>query len=465
MSVPPRPSTDRAAWEIWIPALLALALTVPGLGQGSLATDEALYAALAREALERWPALDLTLLGEPYGNKPPGGFWAMALSFAAFGVTTFAARLPSALAGAACCALVASLARGAFGRGAGLIAGIALAITPDWLRFTSEARLDAIALAFGLAGVRLSVAARGRARNIVLALLAGAAFGVSALVKGPIVLAPLAVGLVVLREARAIAAALAGTLVVGGWWPLAMHLSEHGAVWSELVSDELAAHTRVDGGRDLPMLARVALLRGAPASIVAIAGALWIHRRRPSEARVAALWIAVAVVCAVVPSPSYSRYAQPLFPAFAFLAGGVLATALAARPARLETTLRITRRVVVGASVVAIALPLAFGLRVHRDPAEIFAAQRAALTSEFPPDARVPVVGDLKAAETGTVVLHLRRRTERMSVEDAVSAARPTVLALGPAARAALVERGYRVETAAGSWALMRRGASQAVAR
>ncbi len=327
----------RGSWEIWLPVVLALALTLPGLGQGSLATDEALYAALAREVLERWPALDLTLLGEPYGNKPPAGFWAMAASMATFGDGTFAARLPSALAGATCCGLVASLALRAFGRGAGFVAGVSLALTLDWVRLVSQAGLDSLAIALGLLGVHLCLAARDRqhAPRIAFAVAAGAAFGLSALVKGPLVVTPLVVGLVLLREPRIIVAVLVAALVVGGWWPLAMQYSAHGAVWRDLVAQELAAHTQIDGGRDLGLLTRATLIRGAPSSLAAVCGLYWLLRRYPRATWVAGAWIAIAAVGAVLPSPSYSRYALPLFPAFAFLTGGAFHVWLEGRPARL----------------------------------------------------------------------------------------------------------------------------------
>jgi len=456
----------KAAWEIWLPVLFALTLTVPGLGQGSLVTDEALYAALARESLERWPALDLTLLGAPYGNKPPAGFWAMALSIATFGDGAFAARLPSALAGAACCGLVASLALRAFGRGAGFVAGLGLALTLDWVRLASQAGLDAMTLALGLLGVRLCVAARDheRARRLTFAFAAGAAFGLSAMIKGPLTITPLLVGLVLLRDPRAVGAALVTMLVVGGWWPLSMHYSAHGAVWRELVAREVAHHAQLDGGRNLSALARAALIHGAPSSLAALGGFYWMYRRFQRAAWIAFLWIAIAIVGAVLPSPTYSRYALPLFPAFAFVAGGAFRAWLADKPTLLESTLRVARRIVVGAGIVAIALPIVFGVRLHRDQAAIFALHRDELAAAFPVGSRVPIVGDANSAESGTIALHMRRQAVHLRVEEIGPGKPEFVLALGPLARGALIERGYAIEAALGRWAFLRRDGSKPLA-
>ncbi len=96
-------------------------------------------------------------------------------------------------------------------------------------------------------------------------------------------------------------------------------------------------------------------------------------------------------------------------------------------------------------------------MRVHRDPAGLFASHRDELAHEFPPDARVPLVGDARSSESGTLALHLRRKVERLSLEDVARAGPRSVLAIGAEARAALVDRGYHVAAVLGQWALLRR--------
>src|SRR5437868_6351053 len=61
--------------------------------------DEARYAEIAREMLERGNFLIPHLNYVPYVEKPPLLYWITALSFTMFGLGEFAARLAPALAG------------------------------------------------------------------------------------------------------------------------------------------------------------------------------------------------------------------------------------------------------------------------------------------------------------------------------------------------------------------------------
>jgi 4-amino-4-deoxy-L-arabinose transferase-like glycosyltransferase len=87
----------RAAW-------LFLAACVAGLYVGSSVAPvifdetEGQYAGAAREMLASGDWLVPTNNGLPRLQKPPLVYWALALSFKAFGVNVFAARLPNALA-------------------------------------------------------------------------------------------------------------------------------------------------------------------------------------------------------------------------------------------------------------------------------------------------------------------------------------------------------------------------------
>ncbi len=71
---------------------------------------------------------------EPGGSvsidKPPVGFWLQAASAAVFGVNTFGILLPQLLAGMASVVVLYHLVQRRFGQAAGLVAGLALAITP-----------------------------------------------------------------------------------------------------------------------------------------------------------------------------------------------------------------------------------------------------------------------------------------------------------------------------------------------
>lgn len=75
-------------------------------------TSEPRYAEIARIMLETGDWITPYFnYGEPFWGKPPLAFWATALSFKLFGVTEFAARLPSLLVTLAQMALLYALAK------------------------------------------------------------------------------------------------------------------------------------------------------------------------------------------------------------------------------------------------------------------------------------------------------------------------------------------------------------------
>lgn len=69
-----------------------------GLGQfGLIGADEPRYAQVAREMLERHDWITPTLGGQPWLEKPPLYYWQAMLAYRIFGVSDWAARLPSAI--------------------------------------------------------------------------------------------------------------------------------------------------------------------------------------------------------------------------------------------------------------------------------------------------------------------------------------------------------------------------------
>ncbi len=130
-----------------------------GLGAvGLVGPDEPRYAQVAREMLRSGDYITPHLNGQPWLEKPPLYYWLAAGSFRLFGVTEWAARLPSALAGAAFLPLfgwvVGRLFRGETWRYALLV----LASSVGWMGFARGASPDiffsaAMAGALGLLGV------------------------------------------------------------------------------------------------------------------------------------------------------------------------------------------------------------------------------------------------------------------------------------------------------------------------
>jgi 4-amino-4-deoxy-L-arabinose transferase-like glycosyltransferase/membrane-associated phospholipid phosphatase len=109
-------------------ALLCLALFFARLGATPLmGLDEALYAEAAREMAASGDYIVPHYNGKPFFDKPPLAYWLQAASIKAFGVDSFAVRLPSAMAASLLVALVVALGTKLHSRRTGLPAGSALA--------------------------------------------------------------------------------------------------------------------------------------------------------------------------------------------------------------------------------------------------------------------------------------------------------------------------------------------------
>jgi 4-amino-4-deoxy-L-arabinose transferase-like glycosyltransferase len=169
---------------------LLVGSSVVGLGGRLLsAHDEARYAEVAREMLASGDWVTPRLSGIEHWHKPPLTYWAIAASFAAFGLDEFAARLPSALAAVASVIAVYGAGRMLFGRRAGLLAAVVLASS---LLFVLAGRLatpDMLLTCCVCWTIHCLV--RGRVHGDphgVLAVLRGVFVGLGFMVKGPVVL-------------------------------------------------------------------------------------------------------------------------------------------------------------------------------------------------------------------------------------------------------------------------------------
>jgi len=128
-----------------IPVLLGLAtlLFFTNLGTHDLwPPDEPRFAEVAREMLGSGDYLAPHVNGQPYKEKPPLLFWAIAAASAAAGeVTAFTARLPSALAGLIVVLCTYALAARLYGARVAFWSGLVLATTS---RFWWQARVGQI---------------------------------------------------------------------------------------------------------------------------------------------------------------------------------------------------------------------------------------------------------------------------------------------------------------------------------
>ncbi|HEY1657188.1 MAG TPA: glycosyltransferase family 39 protein [Candidatus Sulfotelmatobacter sp.] len=90
--------TNRTRADVLLLAGFCAFLFFYGLNHfGLIGADEPRYAQVAHEMLERHDWITPTLGGQPWLEKPPLYYWQAAIAYSIFGVSDWAARLPSAI--------------------------------------------------------------------------------------------------------------------------------------------------------------------------------------------------------------------------------------------------------------------------------------------------------------------------------------------------------------------------------
>jgi 4-amino-4-deoxy-L-arabinose transferase-like glycosyltransferase len=178
---------------------VAALLYFTGLGRPALwEPDEGRYAEVAREMLLQGDYVTPRNDWVRYFEKPPLVYWVTAGAMRLFGANEFAARAPAALFSAGQVAVTEALGEAMFGPVAGVIAAVALALSPLFFGFARFATPDpALAFFFTAALASFYMAAdsgsfrRGSGHNwmVVWMVLAAALLGLGTLAKGPVALA------------------------------------------------------------------------------------------------------------------------------------------------------------------------------------------------------------------------------------------------------------------------------------
>jgi len=144
--------TQRASVWVWLGlAALAAFLFLPGLGGYDLwAPDEPRFGQVAREMLASGNWIVPHVNNQVYTDKPPLYFWLIALLALLQGgeVSAFIGRLPSAVAGIGGVLATFAIGRRLYGRRAGALAGIVLAVSVIYLHQARNAQLDMLMSAF-----------------------------------------------------------------------------------------------------------------------------------------------------------------------------------------------------------------------------------------------------------------------------------------------------------------------------
>ncbi len=158
-----------------------------GLGRlGLVGPDDPRYAFIARTMLQTGDWVTPRLYGQPWFEKPVLYYWCAAVAFRLFGISEFAARLPSALA-----ALLATLAMAwvglrAYGRDTALLVMLLLPTSIAMIAFARAATPDMLfsALLAASAAVAAAILEKSRA-SLTLQIAFGAFLGAATLAKGP----------------------------------------------------------------------------------------------------------------------------------------------------------------------------------------------------------------------------------------------------------------------------------------
>jgi 4-amino-4-deoxy-L-arabinose transferase-like glycosyltransferase len=197
-------------------AVLALAALLNLWALDRIGYANTYYAAAIKSMLQNWHNFFFVSF-DPGGfvsiDKPPLGFWIQTASAKLFGFSGFSILLPEAVAGVLSVAVLYRLVARVWGRGAGLLAALFLALTPVSVVTSRNNTIDSLlVLALLLAAWAVMRAVEtGRPRWLLLgAMLVGLGFNIKMLEAYLVVPA---LGLVYLVGART------------GWWRRVGHLA------------------------------------------------------------------------------------------------------------------------------------------------------------------------------------------------------------------------------------------------
>jgi 4-amino-4-deoxy-L-arabinose transferase-like glycosyltransferase len=206
--------TNRTRTDALLLAGFCAFLFLYGLAQfGLIGADEPRYAQVAREMLERRDWITPVLNGRPWLEKPPLYYWQAILAYSIFGVSDWAARLPSAIDSSLLVLAIYFFLR-RFRHGVELDGALITASCAGIIGFARAASTDMpLAAAFGV-GMLAWWAWRESGRKIYLgAFYFFAALGV--LAKGPV--APFLAAVVIIAYAAFGRDWSAGRRTL--WWP------------------------------------------------------------------------------------------------------------------------------------------------------------------------------------------------------------------------------------------------------
>jgi 4-amino-4-deoxy-L-arabinose transferase-like glycosyltransferase len=322
---------------------------------------DASHAATARTMLRTGDWVTPLLDGVKYLDKPPMAYWLSAASFTVFGAHDWAARLPRALFAVLLCWLTARIGAWAFGRGAGLYAGLALASSVGLFMFTrwSIAEVMLATAAAVALWTFLRLIEGGEEYPVLWAVLLGGSLGSGLVMKGLIgLLVPCGAVFVYLVITRQLFArdiwrrmkpqyVIAAMLLVGSPWYVLATLANppyfdftlrsepgqyRGFFWAFFINEHLLRYLNLRYPRDyntVPLTSfwLLHLVWLFPWSVYVPAAARLSYRPvdRGGRTRLLAVCCAAFLLVFFSFSTSQEYYTVPMYPALALLIGSALA--------------------------------------------------------------------------------------------------------------------------------------------
>jgi 4-amino-4-deoxy-L-arabinose transferase-like glycosyltransferase len=363
--LPIRDDATRPAnnWNVYV-AVLAVACAIYlacVISPPSLMDDvDAVHAQIARNMLQSGDWVTPRLDGVVDFEKPPLIYWAIAVSYKIFGVHDWAARIPTALSAISLSLLTAAFGVWAFGKRAGLYAGLCLATCVGLFLFTRVLMPD-VMLALAVAGAMyafMRAIDEEEARPLLWACIMGVSFGAGLLVKSAIaVLFPVATGVIYLLVTRQLFVAktwkrlhpflviVIALVIAAPWYILAtlrnppyfvftLHAGPglyHGFLWFLLVNEQFLRFLNMRYPRDYSSLSHPAFwllhvvwLFPWCVYFPAIAKLSFKPVDRAGRTRLFALCWAGFTLVFLTFSETQEYYSMPCYPALALLLGAAI---------------------------------------------------------------------------------------------------------------------------------------------